>query len=210
MINELFNKVYIYGLESETDRKQSCLGQCEKHGFEAESIKSIDYRGYDKNEFGLIGAYQGINRTLINIIDDAVESNYEKILIFQDDFILDDDFESELVEAFNIIGEHWDLIYCGCVTISRTYKIKGSERLKRCFNAILDHAICVNKSLFEPFRNELMKMERTSDYCLQVILKDSMANKQDGFKYYCFDKGIAHQGEFKSSATNKIEKKKTC
>ena len=210
MINDIFNKVYIYGLESETDRKQSCLDQCEKHGFEAEFIKSIDCRDYDKNEFGLIGAYQGINKTLVNVLDEAIECNYEKILIFQDDFIIDDDFESELVEAFNIIGENWDLIYCGCIPISRIHNIKGSQRLKRCFNVILDHAICVRKSLFEPFREELMKLEQTSDYCLQKILKDSMQNKQEGLKYYCFEKGIAHQGEFKSSATNKIEKKKTC
>jgi GR25 family glycosyltransferase involved in LPS biosynthesis len=137
IFNEYFDKVYIVNLEDKKEAYDEVSEQLNRYGINHDRFLAIDGRGTPEvkeqkrkmfeKEYGLhIGLEKGgkvnmpaISLTIGNILmmREMVKNGWKRMLILEDDVILDEnimkDFE-EGVKEIDKAGIDWDLLYLSC------------------------------------------------------------------------------------------------
>jgi len=139
-INKVFDKVYVISLQDKTERWEKIKKQFSKYKIKGERFFALDGRCKDKKQcldklktFEIISGlkipitkedYEDLNVIspkislsvgLLMILKDMVKNNYQNILIFEPDIVLEKDFEKRFKEGIKEIGDNkWDLLYFGC------------------------------------------------------------------------------------------------
>jgi len=200
----IFNKAYCINLLKRPEKKILAQEQFDKIGLSVEFIEAVDGTDLPTNEYGLIGGYQGLNQTIINILNDAIENNYSGIRIIEDDIVFDDDFNSIFIENAQYIPENFSVLYFGCKShLYSTPNIGG--RIHYVHSAHLGHDFIIKKEMFEPLKAELAKMEAPSDVCLRYIYTKTLGESgEHTFKACCFKRGISSQREGYSDNMKKV------
>lgn len=103
MWTNFFDKIYCINLPKRTDRLIKFVEEMDKYGIDFDLVNGIE------NENGA----EGLRQTVENILNDALDKNYEQILIFEDDcyFLCDPNPIMEL--AIKELPEYWHILYLG-------------------------------------------------------------------------------------------------
>jgi GR25 family glycosyltransferase involved in LPS biosynthesis len=190
----LHDHAYCINLLRRDDRKIKAIAEFEKIGLEVEFIEAVDGKDLPTNESGLIGGYQALNQTLINIVDDAIAKEYESIRILEDDIVFTEDHAQSMLDNESNIPEDFSVFYYGCINEYGTPKIGG--RIHKVRLANLGHDFVIKKEIFEPYRDLLSQMIAPSDVCLSHIYSTTL-KEDNNYKYsaYCILKGVSGQRE---------------
>ena len=144
----LFDKIIYINLEKRKDRNKSVLNELKLKDVNDSRIFRLNAR---IDEFN--GARAAVN-SHIEALNYAIEKNFEKVLILEDDvsFYSDKDFFNKTVkDFFNNFENNWDVFLVGA-QLSLCEKTKHSDyvRVKIAQHA---HAYAVNKKYLKVLRN---------------------------------------------------------
>jgi len=147
-INNYFDKIYCINLARRYDRWEDCIQNFKKHRIIADRFEGMDGKSivmnYDKplspGEYGCLISH-------LNIINDAVINNYDKILIFEDDIELHNDFSKIAEDFMKEVPDNWDMLYFGANT-ARNQNIKVSNRVNMASSLLTTHAYAIKSTVF--------------------------------------------------------------
>lgn len=116
-----------------------------------------------KGSFGHISSF-------LKIINDAILKNYSKIILFEPDIYLCDNFELEL-EKYKDLIENSKLFYLGAnqnmfysETTWNHIDIEGNHY--KCYKTLGTFAVIIDKSIFKEIYDQCSLMTEPSDVCL--------------------------------------------
>lgn len=159
-----FDKVYLINLERRTDRLNKWLTNNKDiiDGLDNfEIIKAIDGIQCNNTEWKFAPGALGCLESHLKIIIDAKMNNYEKIVIFEDDFIFDENFLHLFNDGLLELPENWHMLYL----FSTDYiePVEYSKCLARCTSTLSGVAYCLNSTIFDVFIGLLKLRSREVD-----------------------------------------------
>jgi hypothetical protein len=174
MINKYFDNTYLINLDRRTDRLERANLLKDKYDFEFERFQAIDgllFEGEFENNDNL--RYNkfasALNKTVIKVLEDAIDKKYSSILICEDDIEFNPDY-LEIIKKGNIIfPENWDLFYFGCTHISPFKFLTNNIGVIREANAC--HSVGINSKNFQLLIDELKKDDKSFDLILRKVLQ---------------------------------------
>lgn len=186
IINQFFDKIYCINLDSRPDRWKDCVSQFEGKGINNYlKITPVDV----SNEVPI-----GMNRppewSLIRthemIINHAIQNNFVKILILEDDFEFCDShfqYNNESLEKRFESGLHhlpldWDMIFLGNSTITQNFTHVGGQIYRLGFSHTA-HAVGINSKIFQKVLEIIPEANEPIDIMYSRLMVE---NKIFGFK----------------------------
>lgn len=134
-----FDQVYYINLDNRVDRNIEFV----------EEIKEVDL-GFALRVSGIIheNPATGCHLSHAKIFDDAIESGYDRILIFEDDVEFFPDAYTNLEKSLNELPSDWDMFYLGAnLDAYPAYEI--SEHIAKLVGAYSTHAYAIRRNLFQ-------------------------------------------------------------
>ena len=110
-----FDRIYLINLERRKDRLDKWFsdngtfvsGLSNLEIFKAIDGKELPYHALWENNMGFLGCLE----SHLSILKDVTEKGYQKVLIFEDDFIFDENFEYLFKKGWNTLPPNWDMLY---------------------------------------------------------------------------------------------------
>ncbi len=174
MLNKYFDKIYLINLDKRTDRLEKCNEEFAKINSTFTRIPAIDGSKLKiklDNQDGKVrwnkGAY-ALAKTTVNLLEDAIDNNYERILIFEDDIEFSPLFDIVADDFFKIMPEKYDLAFLG---ITHTgYPSMYNTHWDRVRSAFSCHAYSVGKHMLGTYKKMLEELENPIDYYTNLII----------------------------------------
>jgi GR25 family glycosyltransferase involved in LPS biosynthesis len=148
-LDNFFDRIFYINLDEDVTRNQNILDQFQKYGitnFERVSgVKFLEipdksyWRNFNLNALNekyILGS-MGCRASHKKIMDIAMERNYQKILIFEDDIFFTAD-PNEILNSNRRILDNWDMLYFG-----------GTEEENFGNQIVCAHAYAMNRKLIE-------------------------------------------------------------
>lgn len=169
-----YDKYYYINLDNRLDRKKQILQQLKKYNIPESKIKRLSATKYDLN--GHIGCAFSHKRCL----EDALQNNYDVVIIFEDDFLfkLSEDSINDILEELHILhGNNWDVLQLS----SHHKKIKPSPyRLKPVIHATTSSGYIIQKHFYQKLINDLnQSIYKMQKEMLQHIVNNGLVKKRE-------------------------------
>lgn len=124
MINKYFDKIYVLNLHKRKDRMVDIDNRLRKFGIEYERfgatdgsvIKPIWEKFYQDNKYFTTPNYLACAISHLSIYKDAIQNNYKRILIVEDDVVINQNIHS-IFDSISI-PEWKDIFYLGFIPLS--------------------------------------------------------------------------------------------
>ena len=174
ILNSFVDNVYCVNLRRRKDKLSHMMDQFKKldldsfqviRATDGEKLK-LELSDKRKHEIAFLKSY-------IGVLQDAIDKDYDKIAIFDDDIVFCDDFESRFEYYIKSVPEDWEILYFGNdipvmfnpismikLMIYRVWRSKG------CFAMILNN----RDGLFKKIIDLCEKEENSIDIYLDSIL----------------------------------------
>lgn len=202
-MNDLFDKIYVINLKRRRDRLIFMEYKLNVLNIDYQIIEAVDgYSDINKQLFDHLvknksvyltspGAL-GIIMTHINILNDALNMNYERILIFEDDILFHNDFYNRLDAYKDVIkSNQYPLIYLGSnqykwndemleSIMTKNHYFGGNKKYytNGCF------AISINKSYYGKILNKIQNLENIRNPIDNLLNDILLENKDKSFVIY--------------------------
>lgn len=178
MLNKYFDKIYLINLDKRTDRLEKCNEEFAKINSTFTRVSAIDGSTLGlvlDNKGGTVrwnlGAY-ALVQTTINILQDAIDNNYERILIFEDDIEFTQIFDLAIEDYMMTMPEKYDLAFLGIThTGSPSMYNTHWDRVRSAFSC---HAYSVGKHMLENYKKLLSNLDNPIDYYTNIIIGSRM------------------------------------
>lgn len=182
------DKIYIINLRNRTDRWELCEQQLQQYNitnykrFDAikPNLKSINPIEYSKNNLKrgkpyIIGAL-GCKLSHLNIIKEAREKQYDKILILEDDFLLTNNFIDKfetVMKDIDVNNISINMLYLGFSVIRKNpYIDTNIKNIKRLNNCHTTHAYVLSHKFYDSIIQEISKCHCEIDVCYAKMQKN--------------------------------------
>lgn len=153
-INEYFDKIYCLNLDRRSDRWENVKLYFEKNRIKVQRFSAIDGGNHSKNENiqglsdnGLIENSNALAclKSHLSIIKDAKLKGYKKILIFEDDVLLSDNFSKKI----RLVGQlDWKILYLGASQFDWE-DISTDNFFYNCKNTLGTFAYAIDSSIYD-------------------------------------------------------------
>jgi GR25 family glycosyltransferase involved in LPS biosynthesis len=110
MFNDMVRKSYCINLSHRTDRWDRVQEEFSKNRILVERFDAVLGKNTDQYPMLSRGA-AGCMMSHIGVLRDAVENNYDKIAIFEDDVFFAEDFENKFSAFVENVPDDWQFIY---------------------------------------------------------------------------------------------------
>jgi GR25 family glycosyltransferase involved in LPS biosynthesis len=169
-----------------------------KHGFESvERFAAIDGETVEKPAHWThsAGAY-GCLLSHVQVVRAARDSGAPNVLIFEDDTVLEPDFENKFVRFINEVPGDWDMLYFGA--LHKDEPVNVSEHVVRITKANSTYAYALQRSVFDDFIALNTSAEDVLDMNSYLL--------QQRFNCYCFMPNLAWVEAEYSDVQNRLER----
>jgi len=199
-ITEFFDKTYCINLDRRLDRWSECLAEFNKHNLrDIERFTAIDGNNLPQVNSGFVTPSRlALVLTNVDILEKAIQENYQSILILEDDIEFTDEV-SNISEYFKFLPEDWDMLYFGGNHNTHMKILPPkivNEKVCKLHYTFSTHCVAINKKAFTTILNRLKKC----DNALDVIYVEL----QNTLNVYSFYPIIATQRVRFSDIENKI------
>jgi GR25 family glycosyltransferase involved in LPS biosynthesis len=147
---DYFDKVFVINLDKRSDRWSKVI----------ESFKKINFSNYER--FSAIespNGWEGCKASHLSIIKKAKDNGYNNVLIFEDDFILADNFNEIINTVLEQIPPDWDMLYFGGNTV-RCKQIESiSENILKVDSMLAAHCYAIKNTLYDKILSEANTIE---------------------------------------------------
>ena len=175
-LNEYVDKVWVINLERNPERLQRTRTELEKFKIEFERFPAVDGNNIQPHEYDFSGFKPGMGllenkwalacfRSHIEIIKDAKRKNYKRIVIFEDDIIIDPQFEVMLQNIKDI--DNWKLLYFGASQYNWNVEMKANFYISK--NTLGGFAYAIDSSIYDAILEEAKKEDVAIDKLLSNI-----------------------------------------
>lgn len=141
------------------------------------------------------GAY-GCLLSHVEVIREAQRSNASSVLIFEDDTVLDPDFQSKFHSFSKEVPGDWDMLYFGA--LHKDEPVKISEHVGRITRANSTYAYALKNTVFDAFIALNARAEHVLDMNSYLL--------QEQFNCYCFMPNLAWVEAEYSDVQNRLER----
>jgi glycosyl transferase family 25 len=193
-----FTNIVCINLDRRPERWQRIQDEFARH-----SIPSVRrFSAYDGNDLELpsgwshsAGAY-GCLLSHIEVVKQARDSGASSVLIFEDDAVLDPDFQNKLAVFSNELPDDWDMLYFGA--LHKNEPVNVSEHVGRVTKANSTFAYALKRSIFDAFIELNSRAEHVLDMNTYLL--------QERFNCYCFMPNLAWVEVEYSDVQNRLER----
>ena len=141
------------------------------------------------------GAY-GCLLSHIEVVREAQRSNASSVLIFEDDTVLDPDFQSLFASFSKEVPDDWDMLYFGA--LHKDEPVKISEHVGRITKANSTFAYALKNTVFDAFIELNARAQHVLDMNSYLL--------QERFNCYCFMPNLAWVETEYSDVQNRLER----
>jgi glycosyl transferase, family 25 len=141
------------------------------------------------------GAY-GCLLSHVEVIREAQRSNAQSVLIFEDDTVLDPEFQSKFASFSKEVPDDWDMLYFGALHKDEPAPV--SEHVGRITKANSTYAYALKNTVFDAFLELNVRAENVLDINSYVL--------QERFNCYCFMPNLAWVETEYSDVQNRLER----
>lgn len=141
------------------------------------------------------GAY-GCLRSHVEVVRAAQRSNAPSVLIFEDDTVLDPEFQSKFASFSKEVPDDWDMLYFGALHKDEPLQI--SEHVGRITKANSTYAYALKNTVFDAFIELNARAEQVLDMNSYLL--------QERFNCYCFIPNLAWVEAEYSDVQNRLER----
>jgi GR25 family glycosyltransferase involved in LPS biosynthesis len=120
-LNDFVDKIYCINLKRRPDRWEKIKKEFKSNNLFVERFDAVDGMELDDNEIilnhndlKLKNGAQGALKSHRSILKDAIDNNYERICIFEDDISFCKDFINRFKYYAKFTPDNWDIMYLGC------------------------------------------------------------------------------------------------
>lgn len=187
------DKIYLINLPHRTDRLRISKIQFAKAGIENYTIfpaidaRRLKLKGTTEDNQGLIGCFL----SHYFILQEALINKYKRIVIFEDDMILANDFKDKFEEAMKQVPDKWQLLYLGYYERTGQGKIQVSENITIPKNTWGTHAYMVQNDGIKIMYDNLQQIKTHIDIQIGTDIMPKMYT-------YCISPAICYQSGIKS------------
>lgn len=143
LLNRVTDEVYCINLDRRTDRWASVSEEFRRHGISATRWSAVDgqklsgpfsMRHSDMPGDRIRGAV-GCLRSHRGALQDAWSKGHQTVCVFEDDVVLQPDFNDRLARALQDVPTNWDMLYLGCHWhgLPEPVQVRGMIHRLRCF-----------------------------------------------------------------------------
>jgi len=197
---DYFDKVYCINLDRREDRLENFKKEVEKYNLgEFERFSAYDGKTIDMSKYNtrLNPGELGVILSNIDIINDAKENKYDKILIVEDDCIFTDEILN-IQEYFNVLPNDWEMLYMGGnhnTHMGVPEPIKINDKVVKLHSTYSAHFIGIKSNMFDVIKVIIEKYKEPLDV--------SYSRLQKSFNVYSFYPAMAKQKSNFSDIQNK-------
>ena len=141
------------------------------------------------------GAY-GCLLSHVEVVRAAQRSNASSVLIFEDDTVLDPEFQSKFASFSKEVPDDWDMLYFGALHKDEPAQI--SEHVGRITKANSTYAYALKNTVFDAFIELNARAEHVLDMNSYLL--------QERFNCYCFMPNLAWVEAEYSDVQNRLER----
>lgn len=120
-LNRVCDKVYVINLEKDKDRLSTFHGCMEKNNIKYERFNAVEGKKIQRsdklsdycNTFCTDGM-KGCALSHRIIWENMIEKGYTNVMVFEDDAVVDDNFDRKFQDVWNHLPKDYDIVYFGC------------------------------------------------------------------------------------------------
>jgi hypothetical protein len=192
--NKFFENIFCINLDKRRDRWVFFTEEMKKN-----SISNIvRYEGIDGdkiyNPTNMLNGELGILLTHLSLIKECKKLNYKNVLIFEDDLILNENYNN-FDDYMNQIPDDWDFIYFGGNHVYGKTPEKINNNVLKLNYTVSLHCVAISNKMFDVIINKLSTFEKQVDACYADI--------HNSVKSYGITPNLALQKEGYSNIQNK-------
>ena len=147
-LNKIFDHMYCINLKHRDDRWSDCSKQFDEFGLDVERFDAVNGKEVTPEGVGiLLPGEVGVIRSNYNIIKDAKEKGYKRIIIFEDDVELCEDFNERFMSHYTSTPDDWRFIYMGGNHVGGIMPL--NNKVAKITHTYAIHAICVHEELYD-------------------------------------------------------------
>ena len=194
----MFQKIVCINLDRRPDRWRRVQAELARHGFNAvERFSAIDGDAIEKPAHWThtAGAY-GCLLSHVQVVSEARDSGAANVLIFEDDVVLDPEFENKFARFIKEVPGDWDMLYFGA--LHKDEPLKTSVHVGRITKANSTFAYALKHTVFDEF---IALNRRAED-----VLDMNSYRLQHRFNCYCFMPNLAWVEAEYSDVQNRLER----
>ena len=202
LLNQLFPHKVCINLDRRPDRWQRMQTEFARHGVEGvRRFSAVDGSTVQlpANWKHTAGAY-GCLLSHVAVIQQARELGQQSVLIFEDDVVLDPEFEIKLASFMEQVPSDWDMLYFGALHTDEPVKVRGNVRQNvfRISKANSTFAYALKHTVFDAF----LELNGRAEHVLDV----NAYALQQRFNCYCFLPNLAWVQIEYSDVQNRLER----
>lgn len=164
-LHEYFDKVYMVNLKDRTDRANQMKVECDKIGLQYTRFEAINSRHIpipkwvfseqNKRKRFSPGAY-ALAKTTLQILDEAIEKNFESILILEDDIKWNPSTNAIMALVIKELPSNWSILQLSQMHDKWPQNIKGKNNIKRLIATYHGSAYAIHYTVFQQYRAFLL------------------------------------------------------
>lgn len=142
---DYFDKIFVINLDKRSDRWSKVV----------ENFKKINLSNYER--FSAIetpNGWEGCKASHLSIIKKAKENGYKNFLVFEDDFVLSEDFNDVLKKSLVDLPNDWDMFYLGGNLVKCSSKIPTSNNITKVNSVLTTHCYAMKNTIYDKVLNE--------------------------------------------------------
>ena len=194
----LFTKIVCINLDRRPDRWRRTRAELARHGLTPVArFPAVDGEGIQRPAHWTqtAGAY-GCLLSHVQVVSDARDSGAPNVLIFEDDVLLDPEFETKFGRFIKEVPDDWDMLYFGA--LHKDEPVMISEHLARITKANSTYAYALKRTVFDEFIAVNARAENVLDMNSYLL--------QQRFNCYCFMPNLAWVEAEYSDVQNRLER----
>lgn len=166
-MNKHFDNIYCINLDRRPDRWSEVSEETSKHNLIVERVSAIDGNPNNiQTNNGVSDGDVGCTLTHCKILQDAIDKNYTKILVLEDDVVFSDDLNNLFDEYLGMVPDDWDMIYLGGNHINEPIYI--NEHVYRVTHTYTTHAYAIKRKVF----SEVLELQKNAKKQVDVYYSD--------------------------------------
>jgi GR25 family glycosyltransferase involved in LPS biosynthesis len=200
-ITDFFDKTFCINLERRSDRWEECFTEFNKYELtNIDRFIAVDGKELPQVTSGFVTPSRlALVLTNIKILEEAIENNYNSILILEDDVEFNDQVLN-MDEYFKVLPKNWDMLYFGGnhnTHVGVTPPAKVNDLIVKLHHTYTTHMVAIKSHLFETIISLLGTYKEPIDVLYTEL--------QKRYNVYCFYPGIAKQRKGYSDIQNRVD-----
>jgi GR25 family glycosyltransferase involved in LPS biosynthesis len=175
-LNDYYQNIFCINLDRRTDRWSECIDEFKKHNLQVQRFSAVDGNdlrslpGLTKGNVGAIYSHRAV-------IQHAKDSNFENILILEDDIEFHDDMNKLFSEYIKELPSDWDMLFFGANHSQNNVwmvdpLIQVTDHVYKIIRSYANHCYVVKHTAYDKLIDALSRKDKPNDVLVSDVQKE--------------------------------------